>query len=163
MELTQEKLKSTLDYNPVTGIFKWQARRSGVKADLLAGTKQKNGYMAVCIDRKRFYLHRLAWLYITGAWPKEFIDHINEIKFDNRFKNLREANNSQNMCNYNTRKDGTSGYMGAHYYKAYDKYMGQITKNGKKYFLGYFNTPEKAHEAYCKKAKELHGEFANFG
>ena len=35
-------------------------------------------------------------------------------------------------------------------------------KDGVKHHCGLFSTPREAYQAYCKKAKELYGEFAKF-
>jgi hypothetical protein len=51
------------------------------------------------IDGKQQRVHRLIWLYMTGEWPKDQIDHINNVKHDNRWKNLREADNQLNHYN----------------------------------------------------------------
>lgn len=48
-------------------------------------------------------------------------------------------------------------------YKRGKRWIAQITAGYQVFYLGTFDTPEAAHEVYCAKAKELHGEFANFG
>jgi hypothetical protein len=45
----------------------------------------------------------------------------------------------------------------------YGKYEARIGFQNKSIYLGLFHTPEEAHKAYCDKADELFGEFANFG
>ncbi|MFW4291481.1 HNH endonuclease [Salmonella enterica subsp. enterica serovar Paratyphi C] len=46
------------------------------------------GYIRIYINKKWYLAHRLAWLYVTGKWPINVIDHINRNKADNRFINL---------------------------------------------------------------------------
>lgn len=48
-----------------------------------------------------YLLHRLIWLYVTGSFPPEGmeIDHINRIRNDNRWCNLRLVNSTENKLN----------------------------------------------------------------
>jgi hypothetical protein len=148
--LTQEYLKSILEYNPETGIFTWIKRNGNIAGSF----KKSNGYVIIRINKKDYRSHRLAWLYMTGSWPIYIIDHINGINIPNfnAFSNLRELTyrgNSQNSNNkkYNT---NTSGYRGVYLKKSTGKYFALIYINRKQTHLGYFLTPEEAsivHEA----------------
>lgn len=103
------------------------------------------------------YLHRF-------LVPSEtFIDHENRNPLDNRKCNLREATRSENARNAKRRVDNTSGYKGVHFNRKTLRFQAQIYYNRKQIYLGTFSTPEDAYEAYCKKAYELHGEFACLG
>lgn len=46
-----------------------------------------------------YLAHRLAFLYMTGAFPTNQVDHINRVRNDNRFINLREVLPSDNSKN----------------------------------------------------------------
>lgn len=85
MKLTQEYLKSRVNYNPYTGVFTWISRikYSNIKIGSSIGSIDSHGYLATTICNKFYRLHRLAWLYMTGNFPENEIDHINGIKTDN--------------------------------------------------------------------------------
>lgn len=91
------------------------------------------------------------------------VDHIDGNGLNNTRDNLRLATNAQNMWNQRKRVNNKSGYKGVQWYKSRQNWRAVIRVNGKRIHLGYFDTPEEAHQAYCDAAKELHGEFANFG
>jgi len=55
--------------------------------------------MLIGLLGKRYYAHRLAWLYVYGVWPDGDTDHINRNKHDNRIANLRSCSRSENMLN----------------------------------------------------------------
>lgn len=93
-KLTQEVLKSLLYYDPETGIFVWLVTRQRSPAGKEAGGYDEKGYRRICVNGTKVRAHRLAWLYMTGEWPEDQLDHINGLKDDNRFVNLREATNS---------------------------------------------------------------------
>lgn len=160
MPITQAKLKSMLSYDPESGDFHWtagatHASRIGKKA----GSKWKScPYLFIEINGKRYRAHRLAWLYMTGTWPKKLIDHEDTNQINNRWKNLREATNSQNGANSRPWKRKTLP-KGVYQYRD-GRFAAQIKKDRKHHFLGYFLTPDEAHAAYVAAAERLHGKFA---
>jgi hypothetical protein len=152
-DLTQERLKELLYYNAATGIFYWRRTDCGRRSKP-AGRLAVNGYIGISIDYKRYYAHRLAFLYIRGRWPDGDIDHINGRRSDNRLWNLREATRAQNLMNSKRRRDNTSGFRGV--YPRHGKYQARFRNK----CLGVFLTAEEASAAHSKAARELFGEFA---
>lgn len=147
--LTQSELKNILSYDKDSGIFTW------IKTKNIAGCKDNLSYIIIRYKKFGYRAHRLAWLYIHGEFPKLHIDHINGITSDNRICNLREVTSSENMQNQKKpMKTNTVGFLGVS--KCKNKYKSTITLNGKSIHLGYFFTPEKAHEAYVLKKREIH-------
>lgn len=110
-------------------------------------------------------MHRVVMERVLGRVMQkgEVVDHINGNGLDNRRQNLRLATNAQNLMNRKANSNNTSGYKGVTLVKGRKKWVAKIKRNYKLYNLGYFNTPEEAHEAYCKAADELHKDFANYG
>lgn len=147
-KLTHDKLTDLFYYNPVSGLFIRNSNRKVV------GTRNKSGYLVVGIDRVTYYLHRLAWFYTHKECPK-FIDHINMDKSDNRLCNLRPATKAQNAINSIWNK-AASGFRGVYYQGNTSKWRVKIGDVN----VGYFDTKEEAYAAYCKKAKEIYGEYA---
>lgn len=162
-DITPEFVREYLHYNPDTGIFVWlKTVQHGGKAKVggVAGVKTVNGRIAIGISKCRFYAHRLVWLYVYGRWPKKNIDHIDGDPSNNRFNNLREADQSQNMQNISCKpkKSNRSGFVGVSWSKSHKKWLASIRINGKQTHLGRFNTAELAHVAYCE-AKAKHHKF----
>ncbi|RZM21135.1 MAG: HNH endonuclease [Pedobacter sp.] len=164
MLLTQQELKTLFSYDPETGLFTRLVQTAPqAKVGTVAGTLTPKGYLSISIRGKNYRVHRLAFLYMTGEWPKVIVDHYNGKPADNSWNNLRPADYSQNGCNSRLRHSSRSGYKGVSYYKDKNRYRAEIYLRDRRYSLGYFKTAEEAHEAYCKKAEVLHGQFANFG
>lgn len=86
------------------------------------------------------------------------IDHKDGNPLNNQRGNLRSATKSQNAMN--RKSNNKLGFKGVTYSKAAQRWQAQIQANGKKRYLGSFDTPEEAHEAYCEAANEHFGEFA---
>jgi hypothetical protein len=166
--LTIEQLRAALDYDPNTGIFIWKHRPecppfwNGRWVDRAAGVTDK-GYRVVTVNRIRYQASRLAWLFVYGEWPENLIDHANGDTSDNRIANLRDATFSQNGGNMRMPQRNKSGFKGVSWDKRRKKWAAQIGVRGNYYNLGSFNTAEEAHDAYCRAAARLHGEFARFG
>ena len=97
--ITKEELLNNIEYNPETGKFFWKKTKQGRNKDLSAGGKDKDGYIAICINGSQYKAHRLAWIIYHGFAPTEQIDHINKITSDNRICNLRLASQTENNCN----------------------------------------------------------------
>ncbi len=160
--ITQEYLKSILHYDPETGVFMWIEAKKGRQLETPIGSKNYKGYLLLYINDRLHRCHRLAWLYMTGKWPDNHIDHINNIKNDNRWSNLREANNQLNHYNLLKPKNNTSGAKGVRKLKT-GKYQARIKYDQKEIYLGVYNTLEEASNVYLNKAKELAAQFANRG
>ncbi len=158
--VTADRLRELLSYDPSTGLFTWllsTGNRAPVGA--VAGSVGK-GYVDIRIDQRLYKAHRLAWLYMTGEWPEQQIDHRDLNRANNRWDNLRVATNSQNHANTRAQSNNRSGFKGVSWSKAANKWMAQIVRDRCHTYLGLFDTPEDAHAAYCVAAERLFGEFA---
>ena len=84
--------RELLAYDPETGIVRWIKDRGGcAKKGRLAGSEDRDGYIVVGIYERQYKMHRVIWLMMTGQWPKGEIDHKNRIRWDNRWRNLRDV------------------------------------------------------------------------
>lgn len=161
-EVTQADVRELLDYDPETGVFTWRDHRSSrVRAGDVAGHVGRNGYRRIKIGGVHYLAHRLAWLYMTGGWPPEEVDHRNGCKDDNRFDNLRCASSSQNKWNKGANITNPLGLRGVtHVKRGLSKPYRAVIKVGEQSrHLGYFETAEEAHEAYLAEAIRHHGDF----
>lgn len=156
--LTAERLREVVTYDPATGVLRWRIARGRAKVGAVAGSPEKKGYLRISIDGRRFKAHRLAWLYVKAEWPTDQIDHENGHHADNRFDNLREANNPLNCANAAVPKNNTVGFKGVA--KSGRRFTAGIKKNYRRIHLGSFDTAQEAAAAYDAKAKELWGNFA---
>jgi hypothetical protein len=100
--LSLERLKELLLFNPCTGIFTWKQKRNG----RIAGYVWRNGYVMIKIDGVDYQASRLAWLYSYGKWPTLYIDHIDGKPSNNSMYNLRDVSHRENMNNPNSRRGG---------------------------------------------------------
>lgn len=158
--ITHERLKSQLRYDPDLGVFTWVAKKQKVKIGAIAGKVRPNGYVEIRVDLVSYQAHRLAWLYMTGEWPGDDIDHINRNPSDNSFKNLRPATRSQNLCNVPALSTSSTGARGVDFHKASGRYRARIRADGRRIDLGLFKTIEDASAAYQEAAAKFHGGFS---
>lgn len=112
--------------------------------------------------RRSIIMHRVVLERVLGRplEKSELVDHINMNGLDNRRENLRVATKSQNSANTKPRSSNKSGYKGVSWDKSRQRWRSRIRHNGQYFWLGYFDNLQDAYSAYCKKAKELFGEYA---
>jgi hypothetical protein len=152
-----ELIREHLRYEPESGQIFWTkkaGRRSVVGAE--AGTVTTQGYRMVTLCGEMCFAHRIAWFFQNGELPSTRLDHVNGDRLDNRIANLRQADAFQNR--WNSRRVGQKLPKGVSQH--HRKFRALITARGHRSDLGYFDTPEEAHEAYRAAAEKLHGEFA---
>ena len=156
-----EQLKSLYEYDPETGSWTRLISSGGNLAGTPAGCVHPGGYIKLKIKGDAYMSHRLAWFYMTGEWPKNRIDHVNGLEGDNRWCNLREATNSENMLNRKMNKNNKTGVKGVSFDNQTQRWSVQVyykKKNYKKRFDDF--------EVACEFAEflreELHGEYARF-
>jgi len=123
-----------------------------IKAGTTSG-RLRHEYIVIDVLGKTYMAHRLAWLYMTGNWPAHQIDHINGIKTDNRWCNLRECTNSENQMNTKS-KTGLKNIR-----RAGNKYWVTVRSQKGVYSEG-FSTLDEAKAAAFKARNSLHGQFA---
>ena len=163
---SKEDIEKLVDYDKETGKLYWKWRDVTHKVDKIFNTQfagkecgvDCRGYRKIRFFNKYDILaHRIVWLLETGEWPKEFIDHINHHRDDNRFSNLREASQEINGRNMRLRPNNTSGYTGIRQ-KPSGKYHLKVGDAD----LGRFATIEEALIAREKAYKKM-GYHENHG
>lgn len=157
-DLTAERLREILSYDPLSGEFRWLVGKSNWIGGV-AGALER-GYVNIRVDGVMYRAHRLAFLYMTDEWPDLGVDHIDCVKNNNRWANLREANQSSNRANSRRSKINTSGFKGVSWFGRTRKWRAQIGVNSQNVHLGYFDDPQEAHAAYAAASLRYFGEFA---
>ena len=157
LTVSYDRLLELLDYDPETGIFTWRVSTSrGIKPGQVAGTLSRYGYIRIAIGGFHYPAHRLAWYIVYKDWQEQ-LDHKDRDRSNNSINNLRPATNSQNQGNRTV--DNRHGFKGIT--KQGNRYHAQITINYRTTYLGSFDTPEQAAEAYKQAALAHFGEFTN--
>lgn len=149
--LTQARLKELLSYDLLTGVLVWRAVtpvRRGVRVGSEAGVLNGLGYRVVTVDKKQYHAHRLAWLYVHGSFPSQYIDHIDGDPSNNAIGNLREASNRENQQNQVKHRAGKLPGVSFTSRKLKRPWQARIQVDGQSRSLGMFATAEQAHAAY---------------
>lgn len=155
---TQNDLKKYLTYDPESGVFTRvhceYAPANGRRMGKPAGWIARNGYVRIAVCGEEHPAHRLAFVYMNGQWPGE-VDHINGIRTDNRWSNLRQVtrgvNNQNRRTAASTSKTGLLGVCANG-----NGFSATIQVDGIRHCLGTFKTPEEAHAKYLSAKRILH-------
>ena len=157
-EITAERLREVLEYNAATGIFRWRLSTSNRKpVGSVAGCKHKvDGRIYISIDGRLYKAHRLAWLYMHGAWPPHGIDHRDGVPDHNWIDNLRPATQAQNSQNIRRpHSDNSTGFLGVT--KLGDgTFIASVQAGIIRAFSKKYPTAAEAHAAYLDIKAALH-------
>lgn len=141
--ITQKRLKELLRYDPATGLFTRLVSRNGVKAGDVAGNPDSHGYIQIGIDGLLHRAHRLAFLYMEGCMPEQ-VDHDDQVRCNNKWKNLNPATNSLNMKNQKLRSTNISGTCGVYWIASSKKWRARIMVDNQGIHLGLFSNKRDA-------------------
>lgn len=153
-----EILRELVFYDRETGVFYWKHRavhhfNNSKYAEYWNGkyafrecfnTKNVEGYNIGSFKSKNYYAHRVAWAYITGIWPTDQIDHVNGIRNDNRYVNLKHVTHRENGRNQGLKATNRSGHNGVMWEKRSRKWVAQIKINERVIKIGSFSSIEDA-------------------
>jgi len=161
--LTQDGLKRLLTYDPDSGWFVWRLTKGAraIRGSRAGSLDISNGYRYVLIDGRKYLESRLAVLWMTGAFPPIFVDHINRVTSDNRWSNLRPCDRSQNAMNRGLQVNNTSGFKGVSWCRRTGKWQVKITSRGKIRWLGRYANKEEAGAVYARAERKEFGEFSS--
>ena len=146
MTITYDEVRKYFDYDPATGnLINKVTRNYNALAGSAAGSVDNNvGYLRVSFNYKRYWAHRLVWLWHHGYMPENNIDHINQIKTDNRIENLREVSRQCNVRNCGNHCNNTSGVKGVSFERRRSRWQVHIWVWGKQYYLGLYTDFDNA-------------------
>lgn len=160
--ISHSDLLANIEYSPETGLFRWKIFRCNKqKRGWFSGCLQPHGYLTITLLYKKYYVHRLAWFYVTGEWPEDEIDHEDGNRSNTKFTNLRPANRPQQSGNTVLRSDNSSGAKGVDWNVPCQKWRARIHINGATKHIGLFASKEAAQIAYRKAAVKYFGAFVN--
>ena len=138
-KLTQARLKELLHYDPETGVWRRnrkyisRGRKSLIYLQIAGCINKHNDYRYIRVDDIPYGSSRLAHLYMVGYFPEYQMDHINRIRNDDRWCNLRHVSASCNNKNMGIRSTNTSGITGVYFHKRKNTWTVAIHSNGKKF------------------------------
>lgn len=147
--LTQDLVKKLFNYDKSTGLVTYAMPTHHNDVGDIAGYNHSGGYISILIGKSEYLLHRIIWLYVKGYLPDQ-VDHIDHVRNNNRWDNLREVNNTDNSKNTSISKNSTTKVNGVSFMKSRNKYRAYIMVNRKQISLGLYENLEDAQEARRK-------------
>jgi len=176
-----EHLRKLIRYDPETGMTFWRERGAwvvdeGLQTDLArrkfnakyAGKPcmaafDKDGYLRGWILGQMHRAHRVVYAMHHGVWPSDTVDHANRNRTDNRIENLVDATRAQQQVNRNVQKNNSSGAPGVHFDNKKNKWIARETVQGRRAYLGFYESKEEAIEAKRNYAHHRSNPFCTNG
>lgn len=135
---TPEEIAKAFHYENGNLYYK---RAQGIRP--ITGSIRPNGYVQVTLKRQQYLAHRIVWCLHNSSWPKEQIDHINGIRYDNRIENLREVTVRENLTfKRKLYKTNTSGVPSVHWCKRVLRWVVKLPVSGE--YIGKYKNIESA-------------------
>ena len=161
-----------LTYRKTTGKFYWKKRGvksfdsvySGKEAGTIHVSSTGRKSIKIKVKGKNYFAHRVAWLLVTGKWPEGVVDHKDHDSLNNKWNNLRDITQQDNMRNRKMSSTNTSGYPNVYVCGRSGKYIAKVMPVG---VIGRFDCPKEASKAASKARMELgysesHGKSYHF-
>lgn len=164
LDLTQEYLKSILNYNPETGKWVWLHQSGAATYGKEAGCLNPKGYLVIRINRHGYESQYLAYLYMEGKFPdKNFeIDHIDGNVLNNKYSNYRLVTKAQNQWNSKISVNNKTGIKGLTEYNGI--YIARISTKFGRFTKRFKLTDKEEAIQWLKEVRNsFHGEYANHG
>jgi HNH endonuclease len=158
-KLTIEELKEELLYEETTGNFYWLKEKQGRNQEKPAGHINNFGYTSIVINGNKYLGHRLVFLYMTGSWPLDYVDHIDGNPRNNKWSNLREATAAENSYNKKRKYDSYTGIKGVVKDFRSETWHVHMKIDGNVVSKGPFYSYQAACSEYDNLAEEARGEF----
>lgn len=175
----KEYLDECLSYCAETGYLTWKSRPihhfgstakmnrwNALYAGKQAGYAGKDGRRSLSLRyndiNENFLATRLIFQIMEVAIPDGMvIDHINRMRGDDRWENLRIITQQDNRSHSGSMERNSHPTLPRGVYpNGKNKWMAQIQHKKQRIHLGTFSTPELAAAAFTAKAIELRGEYA---
>ena len=163
--ITAEEARALLNYDPNTGEFTWKVSHGSngkIREGKKTGVKHNKGYVKICINKRQYQAHRIAWLITHGKWPTGVIDHIDRDRSNNRLSNLRDISSVENSHNsIKATSLSKSGLRGVYMKKGSERWCASIRANGEIHALGWFDSKELAYAAYLDAKAKYHPSYSS--
>lgn len=157
--LTRSELMNEFKYDASTGLFSRSRNRGKWLIGSEAGGLDAKGYVCISINGSKYKAHRLAFLYMVGEIPS-IVDHVNGVRNDNRWCNLRSCNANQNAFNRRVHSNNVLGIKGVAWVEARNRFTGTTMCKGVLISKDFY-TLQEATDWVSNKRMELHKEFAH--
>ena len=128
-------LKQVFNYDPLSGLFTRDGKPTGC-------LDRSTGYVVLRYKCQKYYAHRIAFVCMGLEVPDQ-VDHKDGVRSNNKWINLRESNNSKNSKNSSMKSSNTSGSTGVYWSKRDQRWIGEVTIDGKKVYVGRSNYIEE--------------------
>jgi hypothetical protein len=122
------------------------------KATIVSNKPISDGYASLNYKKIALRYHAVVWILHYGEIPNGLqIDHIDGNRTNNAITNLRLVTPQENSCNKSIHRTGR--LVGCYFQKASGKWMARARINGKRIYIGCFETEQQAHEKYTQFMK----------